>query len=505
MIKTIDSLLNRFTMYRLVLYYLIFLLAAALVMSIAGSLNYNPFALIFSTAFLLGVSAFTNWIFGRVFNIPTNAESAYITALILALIINPIQSYNDLWFLLWAAILAIAAKFVIPPGGRHIFNPAAFAVALTYLTINQSASWWVGNAQMLPFVLVGGALVVRKIRRGDLVLSFLGTALVTISLANLLNGSTILTGFQEAILYSPLLFFAFVMITEPRTTPPTYRLRIYYGALVGFLFAPLFHIGSFYTTPELALLVGNIFSYVVSPKKQLVLTLKDKIRLAPNIYEFVFSPGHKFAYEPGQYMEWTLGFDDTDSRGNRRYFTLSSAPTEHVLKLGVKFSEQSSAFKEELLSMGRHQEIWASHLAGDFVLPKNHNQSCVFIAGGIGITPFRSMIKYLVDNHQRRPITLFYVNNKPDEIVYRDVFEQAEKDLGIKTFYTLTDSQSVPADWKGLVGRIKPEWIQKMVPHYQTSLFYLSGPVGMIQSTVDILHQLGVKDKQIKSDYFSGL
>ena len=94
---------------------------------------------------------------------PTNVESTYISALILALIITPLQSYNDLWFLGWAAVLAMASKYILGIKGKHLFNPVAFAVALTYFTINQSASWWVGNATMLPFVLVGGLLVVRKI------------------------------------------------------------------------------------------------------------------------------------------------------------------------------------------------------------------------------------------------------------------------------------------------------------------------------------------------------
>ena len=505
MIKALDNLLNRITMYRLVLYYLIFLLFIALIMSVTGGVSYDPFALIFSIAFLVGMCALTNWAFGWAFGIPTNIESAYITALVLALIITPIQTYNDLWFLGWAAVLAMASKYIVAINRKLIFNPAAFAVAVTYFTVNQSASWWVGTSQMLPFVLIGGLLVVRRIRRFDLVLSFWLAVVAAILIASLFNGSSILLGIERVILDSPILFFGFVMLTEPLTTPPTRKLRIYYGAIVGFLFAPLVHIGSFYTTPEVALLVGNIFSYLVSPKKKLVLTLKERVRLSPDVYEFVFSPGRKFAYEPGQYMEWTLGHNEVDSRGNRRYFTLASAPTEHFLKLGVKISDRSSTFKRQLLSMDREHQIFASQLAGDFVLPKNQKQKCVFIAGGIGITPFRSMIKYLLDTRQRRPITIFYANRNAGEIVYKDIFDRAEKELGIKTIYTLTDAHSLPADWKGQIGRIKPEWIQKLVPRYQTCLFYLSGPVGMIQSFTDTLHQLGVKDSRIKTDYFSGL
>ena len=140
MIRFIDDQLNRITMYRLVLYYLIFLSAVALFQSTANPAS-DPFALILAVAFLLAVSAITNRIFSRTFRVPANVESVYITALILALIIAPIHSYNDLWFLAWAAILANASKYIVAINGKHLFNPAAFAVTMTYFTINQSASW----------------------------------------------------------------------------------------------------------------------------------------------------------------------------------------------------------------------------------------------------------------------------------------------------------------------------------------------------------------------------
>jgi ferredoxin-NADP reductase len=505
MIRYLDSLLNRITMYRLVLYYLIFLIGAAVVLSFMHALAYDPYAILFSTGFLLAICAITNWVFARTFGVPTNTESVYISALILALIITPLQSYNDLWFLGWAAVLAMASKYIVTIKGKHLFNPVAFAVGLTYFTINQSASWWVGDARLLPFVLVGGLLVVRKIRRGDLVVSFLLTSLATILLASLFGGVDIFSTMESVIFSSPILFFGFIMLTEPLTTPPTRKLRIYYGAIVGFFFTPLFHIGTLYTTPELALLIGNIFSYIVSPKANLILKLKGKTQIAPDTYEFAFARPRKFVFEPGQYMEWTLSPEGSDSRGNRRYFTLASAPTERELKLGVKFSQKSSTFKKTLLSMDSEQEVIASQLAGDFVLPDNPRQKCVFIAGGIGITPFRSMIKYLLETHQRRPIVLFYSNKTVDDIVYKDIFDRAEKELGIKTIYTVTDTHNLPQKWEGNIGRITPQWIKKYVPGYKNYIFYISGPISMINSFKDTLRFLGIKEPQIKIDYFSGL
>jgi ferredoxin-NADP reductase len=504
MIKLIDDLLNRITMYRLVLYYLIALLVIAFLMSVMGALSYDPFALLVSTAFLLAVCVVINRLFATTFRVPANAESAYISALILALILTPIKSLNDLWFFGWVALWAMASKYILAIRGKHLFNPVAFAVALTYFTINQSASWWVGNSWMAPFVFLGGLLVVRKIGRFDLVLSFLFTAL-TIVLVTAIFSNDFIATVQNIVLSSPILFFAFIILTEPLTTPPIKSGRIYYGILVGFLFAPQFHLGSFYVTPEVAILVGNIYSYIVSPKTRLVLRLKEISRISPDTYEFVFTPPRKFTFKPGQYMEWTIGQDNTDSRGNRRYFTLASAPTEHNLRLGVKFYRNASAFKQTMLSLGKDNEIVASQLAGEFILPYSSWQKCVFIAGGIGITPFRSMIKYLLDIRQRRPITLFYANRTTNDIVYKEIFDRAQQELGIRTIYALTDKSSVPSNWSGWVGRLTPELIRSTVPDFRNCMFYLSGPRSMVDSFKDTLHRLNIHSSHIKTDYFAGL
>ena len=503
--RWLDGLLNRVTMYRLVLYYLIFLLGVAVTLSFTHVLAYDPYAILFSTAFLLAACVLINTIFARTFGVATNVESAYISALILALIISPIQGYADLWFLGWAAVLSMASKYILAVRGKHLFNPVAFAVALTYLTTNQSASWWVGNAQMLPFVLIGGLILVRKLRRFDLVISFALTALFVTVIGALFSGELLTKSLSGLLVYSPYFFFAFVMLTEPLTTPPSRRLRIVYGGLVGVIFSPAFHIGTIFLTPELALVVGNIFSYLVSPKTRLMLHLKGRRQIAPNAYEFSFTPSRKLAYAPGQYMEWTLGHDDPDSRGNRRYFTLASSPTEPDLRLGVRFSNPSSTFKQAMLSMDKNVEIAASQVAGDFVLPHDPKQKCVFIAGGIGVTPFRSMIKYLLDMHQPRPITLFYSTHTVKDFVYKDVFDRAERELGIRTIYTVNDQSGIPRGWVGLVGRITPQIIQTYAPDFRNSIFYISGPIEMVNAFKDTLGQMGIPDSRIKVDFFAGL
>jgi ferredoxin-NADP reductase len=353
-------------------------------------------------------------------------------------------------------------------------------------------------------VLIGGVLVVRKLKRVGLVYSFLFAAVLTSATLSFFSGNDMFAALQQLIVYSPLLFFAFIIVTEPLTTPPAYGWRLVYGGLVGVLFSPQIHFGSFYTTPEIAILFGNVLSYVVSPKITLILTLKDKIQLAPDIYDFIFTSSRRFAFVPGQYMEWTLGHADPDSRGNRRYFTLASSPTEAQLRLGVKFYPHSSSYKQALLAMDRNSEIKAAQLAGEFSLPRNARQKCVFIAGGIGITPFRSMVKYLMDTRQRRPLVLFYVAKTADELVYRDVFDQARRAIGLKTIYSLTDSDRSSDQWQGSIGRLTPQLLKAEVPDYRKCLFYISGPKAMVDAFTELLQQLHVSDDHIRTDFFPG-
>ncbi len=148
----------------------------------------------------------------------------------------------------------------------------------------------------------------------------------------------------------------------------------------GILFVPQIHVGPIYSTPELALVVGNLYSYLVSPKHKVLLTLRRKKKIAANIVDFVFKPSRQLAYEPGQYMEFTLAHKGPDSRGNRRYFTLASSPTEANLHLGVRFYPEGSSFKRAMYSLDNRIKMLAGQIAGDFTLPGDSNKKLVFIA-----------------------------------------------------------------------------------------------------------------------------
>ena len=294
------------------------------------------------------------------------------------------------------------------------------------------------------------------------------------------------------------------MLTEPVTTPPTKILRIAYGTIIGLLYGSGARIGTLYMSPELSLLIGNIFTLIVSPKEKLILRLKEEIKIAPDIYEYAFTPNQRPNFSPGQYMEWTLPHHGIDSRGNRRYFTLASSPTEDTIRVGVKFVNSGSSFKKSMMSLESGDVLVASQLAGNFTLPKDKNIKLAFLAGGIGVTPFRSMVKFLVDAREKRNITLVYINKTAEEIVYRDIFETAEKEIGLKTICSLTEVDKIPSDWKGVKGRVTKETITSAIPDYMERYFFLSGPRSMVLTFEDTLEDLGVPKSQIITDYFPG-
>lgn len=502
--KRIDEIIDGFTIYRVTLYGLLFLTVVAFFYSFFGLVVSSPLNLLTSLILIVGTCYLTNKFFAKIFSVPTNNESFFITALILFLILAPLNSIDSAVIFLIAGTVAMASKYVLAVNKKHIFNPAAFALVVVDLIGSSQVQWWVGNKYMFPFILIIGFLIVRKVSRFHLFLSFISINLLTVSIFSFFNKIDILSTLIAAITSWPLLFLGTIMLTEPFTTPPSQSLQIVYGGLVGVLAGSPFHFGMIYLTSELALILGNIYSYIVSFKYRLILALSEKKQLSPTIYEFVFSSLRKFNFLPGQYLEWTLPLGKIDSRGNRRYFTIASSPTEENVRLGVRINFPSSSFKKALVSVKKGNKIYAGQLRGDFVLPEDEKRKLVFIAGGIGITPFRSMIKYILDKKIVRPVVLIYSNKKADEIAYKDVFDQAQKDLRVKIVYTLTDKESVAADWKGEVGRVDAAMIRRQVPDYQESLFYLSGPQAMVTAFEETLSIMGIKGKNIKKDFFPG-
>jgi ferredoxin-NADP reductase len=307
---------------------------------------------------------------------------------------------------------------------------------------------------------------------------------------------------QLALVKSSFFFFAFVMFTEPLTSPTTKRLQIGFAVATSLLYTtPQIHPFGIVLTPEMALCFANIFSYIYSPKYKFTLTIKEIRKIAQNSFELIFPRPREFAFEAGQFMEWTLPHPHPDSRGNRRYFSLASSPKENDLAIAIRYYEPPSSFKKNLVNFKPGQTIQASELSGDFTLPKDKRQKLVFIAGGIGIVPFRSMIRDLIERNDKRDIVLFYANKTMAEIAYSEDFKEAQSAFGLKTIYALDNP---PANWPGHSGFIDNKLIVQSVPDYKERTFYISGPPKMVDAFKSILSQMGIAKKNIKTDYFPG-
>ncbi len=495
MLKFIDEFLNGITMYRLMLYGLFLEAGYAVLLAAFGRISASPFSMLASLVILLVFSFGANWLFGKFTRASVNAESVFITALLLFFVFDPdTSSLYHVAVLAFGAVLAQVSKYVFAIGRRHLFNPVAVSAVVLDLLQISVVTWWVATPWMLPIILVFGLMVTRKIRRFEEVGMF---ALVAIAIAAL-RGVPI----PSLFLSWPLVFFGTMMLTEPRTAPAMKRDQLIYGAGIGALFSSVILIGPVAITPEFALVIGNLFAFFVSPRQVLRLTFKSMTCETKQICNFVFTPDQKLRFEPGQYLEWTLPLQKTDSRGNRRYFTIASAPSDPEIHLGVRLDpEHASAFKKQLLAMKPGDELLASHLAGGFVMPKDPKKKMVWVAGGIGITPFRSMMRELAATQQTRAIILFCC-----VCAEKDCADQA----GLEQLSGVTGSQvscviakPSPA-WTGKSGFVTKEMIEKEIPDFLSRTFYFSGPPMMVQNYVKLVKSMGVPRKQIKTDYFPG-
>jgi glycine betaine catabolism B len=489
-LRKADNLLNNITMYRLVAYGLGALLLVAAGLGQLGYMSVKPLGLLTAAGMLIAVCWLTNKVLAYVWRTAANSESWLITALILTCILPPVTTARQALGVAAAGIIAMASKYLLALNRKHIFNPAAFAAAAVGLLGVLHATWWIAAPPLLPFTALLGLLVVRKVRQFQVAIVFgmvAGLVMLAVGKHHGYESSYIV---KQALTSWPLVFFGSIMLTEPATMPPVRNWRLVYGALAGVLFASQLRVGPVATTPEISLLLANLFSYVVSPRYNLLLTLKSRHELSPGTYDFVFEPDRQPTFKPGQYLEWTLPHTKVDSRGNRRTFTIASSPTEPNVRLGVRFAERSSSFKQALLSLRPGDTLMAGHLAGNFTLPDDTDAKLVFIAGGIGITPFRSMLKYVVDTKQQRDIILFYVVRGSGDICYRDVLMKAEQ-------------QGVQVIVLG-PGMLTRKLIEEKAPDYQGRTFYLSGANVRVDEYRRLLTEMRVPSHRIIADHFSG-
>lgn len=490
-------------MYQVVIAVLGTWVVLAFVLAVFKQLPYSITAMAVSLL-VLGVSGIAvHYLAQYVTKAPANLGSTVITLLILFFLFDPSLDPLMLAGLAGVAVIAILSKYLIAYRHLHILNPVAIAAVIAGTAGFAYATWWVATPVLVIAIALGGLLVVMKIDRGAMVAAGLVVASLGMLTQAFLSESFSLVVYINYLISAPLLFFMFVMVTEPLTTPAGKKRQIIYGALVGLLMSIPFSLGPLYSSPELALVIANLVFYPFSLRSRLRLELVEKETIAHNTVEYRFKPSHPFSYTPGQYLEWTLPHEETDERGIRRYFTLASSPNEELVRLTVRLSDKGSSFKQSLEELNPGDVIYATSLQGDFVLPKEPEKyKYLFVAGGIGVTPFRSHIQSLIERGKQVDATLMYCNNQERDIAYQDYFNEAKDTIGLETVHVLNEP---PKDWDGETGFIDEHMLTSRVPDVATRIVYISGPPGMVGAYSKLFKKAGVPASHIHTDYFPGL
>ena len=500
--KTIDTFLNNITMYRLVWAGLSVLAATSILFAATDVLQFDPVNMIISLAVAVtaavGSSYLLSWFFGGT----TTQGSPIVTGLIIFFLFNP---YNtDEWAIIaLAGALASASKYLLVWKKRHLFNPAAVAALIISWLGIANASWWVASESLFIFAVILGFLILRKLHRFELFFAFALTAIVMFLITTTGDSRSVIQTVRDTIISFPLIFLGTVMITEPMTTPPGKYPQIFYGVLVGVLFGLAgtgWHAGPVYFTPEFALVAANAVIFFVWIQKTLVLKLVKQTQLGPQLFAYTFQPNQQLSFTAGQYLDVTLPNVDYDSRGNRRSFSIASEPHQDAIVFGVKHNEPSSTFKKALLDMKPGDNMYAHYLSGSFTLPSDESKKVLLVAGGIGVTPFCSMLQEYVQEDQQRDIAIIYQVNHQDELVFHDVIDPAVE-KGITYVPVVTDPGN---SWKGESGFIDEEMLNRSVSDFKERIVYLSGPPAMVNSYKKLFRKLGVPRKHIITDYFSG-
>ena len=222
------------------------------------------------------------------------------------------------------------------------------------------------------------------------------------------------------------------------------------------------------------------------------LKLIEKRQETPDVTSFIFTPSEPLVWKAGQFLHHVLHHEPTDERGSDRWFTNSAAPFENHVRITTRqTTDKGSSFKKKLFSLVVGKSIEISLVDGDFTLD-DPSQEHVFIAGGIGITPFRSILTQL--NHEKKQInvTLLY-SNRDQNIVYKDELEAiAATNPNFKIHYIFSPEH------------IDENKIRELIPDLQKPIFYVSGPEPMVDALGETLKKMGITDGHLKQDWFPG-
>jgi ferredoxin-NADP reductase/Na+-translocating ferredoxin:NAD+ oxidoreductase RnfD subunit len=497
----IQSHVDNVGMYRMVSGTLSILAGFSIFFGFIGLIPYSGLSQIFSLALAIFTALLVNIVFSLILRIPANHESAVITALILFFLALPEENIFDTWPLMAAVAIGIASKYIIAYKKQHFLNPAALGAAALSVTGLYTFSWWIANPVMFVPLLICGVLVVMKVRKWVPVLGLIAVGFAVYMAEAGSYGTPSGEALRTFFMSWPTLFLAFYMLTEPFTMPAEKGPQFLYGGLVGFLSNSSMFVGIVSFSPELALVVANVLMLPSRLRQKLFLKLEERRLIAKDTYEFVFKKPLGFSFKPGQYLEWMLPHNDSDSKGIRRYFTIASAPTEDTLRVAMKITQEASSYKEMIKTLDVEHPLIASQLAGDFLLPKDREEKVGFIAGGIGVTPFRSHVKWMLDSDTVHDTVLYYCVNTADELAYHELWNEAGSTFAF-AYVPVLAKEELSAPYEK--GYVTADMIRRRTPDYLERTWYISGPPGMVNAYKKLLKEIGVKSARIKTDFFPG-
>jgi ferredoxin-NADP reductase len=232
--------------------------------------------------------------------------------------------------------------------------------------------------------------------------------------------------------------------------------------------------------------------------------LRKKEEVAEGTMAFHFEKPVGFQFKPGQFANFTLlNPPETDAEGNVRTLSIASAPFEEDLMCATRMRD--SAFKRVLKTMPLGTEIKLGGPFGSFTLHSDTSRPGVFLAGGIGITPFRSMILHASRSRLVHHLRLFYSNRRPEDAAFLKELEGIEKENRRYRFIgTMTEMEKSNRKWEGTTGFIDKQMLSNNTGDLKGSIYYVAGPSTMVSAIGRVLADLGISEDDIRSEEFAG-
>ncbi len=506
--RWLDRITGLVTMYVLVIVLLTAIGVIALVMSLVGVLSYPVLALLASAAVSVGVTIGSSWVIARIARVTPHLPSAVITGLLIFFIMIPTLDLVGLAVIGLAGLIASVSKYVIAVRGRHVLNPAALGTFVVGVLVFSGVlpfatfpGWWVGTSALLIPVAISAFLVLYRTQRLVFGGVFLALVIVIGAAAVLLREGSPLDALTLTILSSPWVFFAGFMLSEPLTLPPRRWQQLVEAAIVAVLIPIPFGAGPVTNTPQLALLVGNVFAFLTGQRRGIRLTYLGKTALSPTTWELSFQPKHPVSFLPGQYMELAIPHRKEDFRGSRRYFSISSAPTaDGPITFAISLPSKSSSFKRALLDLEPGAAVVGTSVGGDFALPREVSEPLLLIAGGIGITPFASQLAHATERGEKRDVTVVYATSAPGSMPYAELLERS----GARVVLFAPDAPTpLPPNWVyGGAERVSGDRLAETVPDVAARRTFISGPPALVSDLRRAARSQGAR--HVHTDYFSG-